>query len=286
MSGMWAFSARGRRKTCGQTTLRGVNRSTSPSLPPVWQRRFCGRVASAGQRRAGACDYPGEWLSGGAIRDDEPGRTPLGALVGVQTSFPGPILCPDLATDLARVRRVCAGRRLQLARGASCGGERCWEHARRGANGGGKRDTLHLRDQSNIALFRLSPRSLRHRHTHSGIRPIVARLPKSPAEMLYKAAPPSVGASSHPSCAGGAADTADRQQQWTPPDPHKYELMLAILATSCGQTGFRVGGYGRDKVGGIGGVAAATGCVAPPWARWLSARIARQDCYARRHLNF
>ena len=48
----------------------------------------------------------------------------------------------------------------------------------------------------------------------------------------------------------------------TPPDPHKYELPRAILATSCGQSRPQAGGDTEDMVGGTGGVAAATGCVA------------------------
>ena len=71
-------------------------------------------------------------------------------------------------------------------------------------------------------------------------------------------------------------DRAYRQQQRTPPGTHKYELLLIILAISCGQSRLGVGGGARDKVGGIG--------VAPLFPRWLSAQIASRNGCAR--LNF
>jgi len=48
MSGMRAFHARGCWRTCGQANVRGVDRSTSPSFPSIWQRRFCGWMVSMG----------------------------------------------------------------------------------------------------------------------------------------------------------------------------------------------------------------------------------------------
>ena len=89
--GMWRFRTRGRRKKCGQATLRGVDRSTRPPCPcrtaPVLWAGGTLRAAA----RAGAAGYLGGRLLGGAIGDGGPGHTPLSALVSTQTSS---ALCP------------------------------------------------------------------------------------------------------------------------------------------------------------------------------------------------
>ena len=60
-------------------------------------------------------------------------------------------------------------------------------------------------------------------------------------------------------------DRADQQQQRITPGTHKYKLVLAIPAILCSQGRLRVGGDAlRGKIGGVGGVATATGFGAPP----------------------
>ena len=77
-------------------------------------------------------------------------------------------------------------------------------------------------------------------------------------------------------------DRADQQQQRITPGTHKYKLVLAILAILCSQGRLRVGGDAlRGKIGGVGGMATATGCVALLLPRWLSAQIAPENWCAR-----
>ena len=100
--------------------------------------------------------------------------------------------------------------------------------------------------------------------------------------MLYWHISPSVRAASHSSRAGTTTNGADQQQQRITPGTHKYKLVLAIPAILCSQGRLRVGGDAlRGKIGGVGGVATATGCVALLLPRWLSAQIAPGNGCAR-----
>ena len=111
---------------------------------------------------------------------------------------------------------------------------------------------------------------------------IVSRLLKPRAKMLYWHISPSVRAASHSSRAGTTTNGADQQQQRITPGTHKYKLVLAIPAILCSQGRLRVGGDAlRGKIGGVGGVATATGCVALLLPRWLSAQIAPEHWCAR-----
>ena len=90
MGEMRAHHARGRRRTSGQTTLQGVDRSTSPSLPPVAQRWFCGRAAPVGQRCAEAATILVGGYRVGLFAMTNLVRTPFTALVRALTSSWGP----------------------------------------------------------------------------------------------------------------------------------------------------------------------------------------------------
>ena len=87
----------------------------------------------------------------------------------------------------------------------------------------------------------------------------------------------------HRLAVGGTLERADWQQQQKTPGTPKYELLFAIAAILCAQTRLRDGGDTIDKVGGVGGVATATSCIAPLLARWLCPDFWRSRAHTHAH---